>query len=179
MIVWNPKGIPTRSMENMKWYSPSQVSTAKHVSYPQLTATNTLLIRMDHYWQWLWRQWTWPQLFKSQWLWQSMEDMRLPQILVEFRPKIMVHSKLIICCIFKHVIMPSSCDGLTHHLRRPFCLYFIVDKLKRLLKNGNLLKSVTEKGIELFAVRCCVRSLVGFPGDHTLLAHTKYWGPEN
>ncbi len=26
-------------MENMKWYSPSQVSTAKHVSYPQLTAT--------------------------------------------------------------------------------------------------------------------------------------------
>ncbi len=39
MIVWNPKGIPTRSMENMKWYSPSQVFTAKHVSYPQLTAT--------------------------------------------------------------------------------------------------------------------------------------------
>ncbi len=26
-------------MENMKWYSPSQVSIAKHVSYPQLTAT--------------------------------------------------------------------------------------------------------------------------------------------
>ncbi len=23
----------------MKWYSPSQVLTAKHVSYPQLTAT--------------------------------------------------------------------------------------------------------------------------------------------
>ncbi len=39
MIVWNPKGIPTWSMENMKWYSPSQVLTAKHVSYPQLTAT--------------------------------------------------------------------------------------------------------------------------------------------
>ncbi len=31
LIVSNPKGIPTRSMENMKWYSPSQVSTAKHV----------------------------------------------------------------------------------------------------------------------------------------------------
>ncbi len=39
LIVWNPKGIPTRSMVNMKWYSPSQVPTAKHVSYPQLTAT--------------------------------------------------------------------------------------------------------------------------------------------
>ena len=26
-------------MENVKWYSSSQVSTAKHVSYPQLTAT--------------------------------------------------------------------------------------------------------------------------------------------
>ncbi len=26
-------------MENMKWYSPSQVLTAKHVPYPQLTAT--------------------------------------------------------------------------------------------------------------------------------------------
>ena len=26
-------------MENMKWYSPSHVPTAKHVSYPQLTAT--------------------------------------------------------------------------------------------------------------------------------------------
>ncbi len=35
----NPKGIPTRTMENVKWYSSSQVSTAKHVSYPQLTAT--------------------------------------------------------------------------------------------------------------------------------------------
>ncbi len=39
MIVWNPKGIPTRSMENMKWHSPSQVLTAKHVPYPQLTTT--------------------------------------------------------------------------------------------------------------------------------------------
>ncbi len=39
MIVWNPNGIPTRSMENMKWYSSSQVLTAKHVSYPQLTVT--------------------------------------------------------------------------------------------------------------------------------------------
>ncbi len=39
MIAWNPNGIPTRSMENMKWFSPSQVLTAKHVSYPQLTAT--------------------------------------------------------------------------------------------------------------------------------------------
>ncbi len=26
-------------MENVKWYSSTQVSTAKHVSYPQLTAT--------------------------------------------------------------------------------------------------------------------------------------------
>ncbi len=26
-------------MENVKWYSSSQVSTAKYVSYPQLTAT--------------------------------------------------------------------------------------------------------------------------------------------
>ena len=26
-------------MKNVKWYSSSQVSTAKHVSYPQLTAT--------------------------------------------------------------------------------------------------------------------------------------------
>ena len=26
-------------MENVKWYSSSQVLTAKHVSYPQLTAT--------------------------------------------------------------------------------------------------------------------------------------------
>ncbi len=33
MIIWNPKGIPTRSMENMK------LMTTKHVSYPQLTAT--------------------------------------------------------------------------------------------------------------------------------------------
>ncbi len=32
-IVWNPKGFPTRSMENMKWNSPSQVPTTKHVSY--------------------------------------------------------------------------------------------------------------------------------------------------
>ncbi len=39
MIGWNPNGIPTRSMENMRWYSPSQVLTAKHVPYPQLTAT--------------------------------------------------------------------------------------------------------------------------------------------
>ncbi len=39
LIVWNPKGIPTPSTENVKWYSSSQVSTAKHVSYPQLTAT--------------------------------------------------------------------------------------------------------------------------------------------
>ena len=29
-------------MENMKWYNPSQVLTAKHASYPQLTATYTL-----------------------------------------------------------------------------------------------------------------------------------------
>ncbi len=43
-IVWNPKGIPTISMENMKWYSPSQVLTVKHVSYPQLTATDTKYI---------------------------------------------------------------------------------------------------------------------------------------
>ncbi len=43
MIVWNPKGIPTQTMENMKWYSPSQVLTAKHVPHPQLTATNSLL----------------------------------------------------------------------------------------------------------------------------------------
>ncbi len=42
-IVCNPKGIPRRSMENMKRYSPSQVSTAKHVSYPQLTATIPVL----------------------------------------------------------------------------------------------------------------------------------------
>ena len=26
-------------MENMKWYGPSQVPTAKHESYPELTAT--------------------------------------------------------------------------------------------------------------------------------------------
>ena len=26
-------------VEMVKWYSPSQVLTAKHVSYPQLTAT--------------------------------------------------------------------------------------------------------------------------------------------
>ncbi len=30
MIVWNPKGIPTRSMENMKWYSPSQALGLGH-----------------------------------------------------------------------------------------------------------------------------------------------------
>ncbi len=35
---YNPNGIPTRSMENVKWYSPSQVLTAKHVPYPQLSA---------------------------------------------------------------------------------------------------------------------------------------------
>ncbi len=39
LIVWNPNGIPTQSMENAKRYSSSQVSTTKHVSYPQLTAT--------------------------------------------------------------------------------------------------------------------------------------------
>ncbi len=39
MIVWNPKGIPRRSMENMKWYNSSQVLTVKHEPYPQLTAT--------------------------------------------------------------------------------------------------------------------------------------------
>ncbi len=43
MIVWNPKGIPTRSMENMKWHSPSQVQTAKHVSYPQLITPFVIL----------------------------------------------------------------------------------------------------------------------------------------
>ncbi len=32
-------GIPTRSIENMRWYNPSQVLTAKHVLYPQLTTT--------------------------------------------------------------------------------------------------------------------------------------------
>ncbi len=39
MMVWDPIGTPTRSMVNMKWYSPSQVLTAKHVPHPQLTAT--------------------------------------------------------------------------------------------------------------------------------------------
>ena len=39
MIGWNPNGIPTRSMENMRWYSPSQALIAKQVLYPQLTAT--------------------------------------------------------------------------------------------------------------------------------------------
>ena len=29
-------------MENMKWYGTSQVMTAKHVSYPQLTATENV-----------------------------------------------------------------------------------------------------------------------------------------
>ncbi len=38
MIGWNPNGIQTRSMENIRWYNPSQVLTAKHVSYQQLTA---------------------------------------------------------------------------------------------------------------------------------------------
>ena len=42
-IGWNPNGIPTRSMENVKWHNPSQVLTAKHVSYPQLTATALFL----------------------------------------------------------------------------------------------------------------------------------------
>ena len=53
MIIWNPIGIPTRSMENMKWYSPSQVLTAKHVLYPQLTATSAVqgfeLIQLGQY----------------------------------------------------------------------------------------------------------------------------------
>ncbi len=31
--------IPTRFMENIRWHSPSQVLTAKHVLYAQLTAT--------------------------------------------------------------------------------------------------------------------------------------------
>ncbi len=29
---------------NMKWYSPSQVPTAKHASYPQLTATKPVIL---------------------------------------------------------------------------------------------------------------------------------------
>ena len=39
MIGWDPSGIPTRSMLNVKWYNPLQVLTAKHVPYPQLTET--------------------------------------------------------------------------------------------------------------------------------------------
>ncbi len=35
------------SVENMKWYSSSQVLTAKHVPYPQLTATQK--ITYDHW----------------------------------------------------------------------------------------------------------------------------------
>ncbi len=35
----NPNGIPTRSIENIRWHSPLQALTAKHVLYPQLTAT--------------------------------------------------------------------------------------------------------------------------------------------
>ncbi len=38
----DPNGIPTRSMENIRWHSPSQVLTAKHVLYPQLTATHII-----------------------------------------------------------------------------------------------------------------------------------------
>ncbi len=48
MIIWNRKGIPTRSMENVKWYSPSQVPAAKHVSYPQLTATKGEVPKLGH-----------------------------------------------------------------------------------------------------------------------------------
>ncbi len=33
----------------MKWYSPSQVSTGKHVSYPQLTATAWDHIAVGYY----------------------------------------------------------------------------------------------------------------------------------
>ncbi len=43
LIGWDPKGIPRRSMENMKWYSSSRVLTATHVSYPQLTAIYKIL----------------------------------------------------------------------------------------------------------------------------------------
>ncbi len=48
MIGWDPNGIPTPSMVNMKWYSPSQVLTAKHVPYPQLTATVCLIFIITH-----------------------------------------------------------------------------------------------------------------------------------
>ncbi len=51
MIVWNPKGIPTQSMENMKWYSPSHVLTAKHVPYTQLTATTDQITSSSPYGQ--------------------------------------------------------------------------------------------------------------------------------
>ncbi len=51
-IGWNPNGIPTWSMENMKWYSLSQVLTANmcHV-YPQLTATCILHITRTEFLQ--------------------------------------------------------------------------------------------------------------------------------
>ncbi len=42
------KGVPTRSMENMKWHSASQVLTAKHVPYPQLTATVAFSVSDTH-----------------------------------------------------------------------------------------------------------------------------------
>ncbi len=39
MIGWNPNGVLTRSMIFVRWHSPSQLLTAKHVLYLQLTAT--------------------------------------------------------------------------------------------------------------------------------------------
>ncbi len=44
------KGIPRRSMKNVKWYSSSQVSTAKYVSYPQLTTIDT---QLNFIWLWV------------------------------------------------------------------------------------------------------------------------------
>ncbi len=38
-IDWNQNGVPIRSMDFARWYTPSQPFTVKHVSYPQLTST--------------------------------------------------------------------------------------------------------------------------------------------
>ena len=46
-LLRNPDGVLTRSMDFVRWYSPSQAYSAKHVSYPQLTATPTPFQRLS------------------------------------------------------------------------------------------------------------------------------------
>ncbi len=52
-IGWNPNGVSTRSMIFVRWHSPSQALTTKHVLYPQLTAIvcHVMIVEISSLWQ--------------------------------------------------------------------------------------------------------------------------------